>query len=80
MVSMVEAELAIGTDATSGMLTIALARVIATLLGSLITYIMVILRDKRKAGEEFKNVVAIVYQEIKDNMLSLNAGAPRQVS
>ncbi len=71
---MVGAELAIGTDVTSWMLTFALAGVIATLLGSLITYTLVILRDKRRAWAESKNVLAIVYHEINDNMHSLNAG------
>lgn len=74
MISMVGAELAIGTDVTSWMLTFALAGVIATLLGSLITYTLVILRDKRRAWAESKNVLAIVYHEINDNMHSLNAG------
>lgn len=63
-----------GIDMASGMLTFSLAGIVATLMGALITYALVILRDRKRAGEEFKNVVAIVYQEIKDNMLSLNAG------
>jgi hypothetical protein len=53
------------------MLTFALARVIATLLGSINhLYFWYILRDKRRAGAWFKNVVAIVYQELSLIMVS----------
>jgi hypothetical protein len=48
--------------------------IVATMVGVLMTYSLVSIRERRKAGQEFKNCVAIMYQEIKDNMLSLNAG------
>ncbi len=58
--------------ATGSMAT--LIGIMATLAGVLITYMLVSLRENNKAKKEFKNAMAVVYQEIRDNMLSLNAG------
>jgi hypothetical protein len=55
-------------------ITAALIGIMATLAGVLIAYLLVSLRENNRAKREFKNAVAIVYQEIRDNMLSLNAG------
>jgi hypothetical protein len=63
----VEGDLSIG-------ITAALMGFVATLAGVFTTYLLVCLRENNKAKKEFRNAVAIVYQEIRDNMLSLNAG------
>jgi hypothetical protein len=55
-------------------MTAALMGLMATLAGVFTTYLLVCLRENNKAKKEFRNAVAIVYQEIRDNMLSLNAG------
>lgn len=55
-------------------LTFALIGIVATIIGALMTYSLVDIRERRKTRQEFRNCVAIMYQEIKDNMLSLNAG------
>lgn len=55
-------------------MTAALIGLMATLAGVFTTYLLVCLRENNKAKKEFRNAVAIVYQEIRDNMLSLNAG------
>ncbi len=60
-------------DLSLGM-TAALMGLMATLAGVFTTYLLVCLRENNKAKREFRNAVAIVYQEIRDNMLSLNAG------
>ncbi|MDM7911468.1 MAG: hypothetical protein QUS09_00055 [Methanotrichaceae archaeon] len=60
-------------DLSLGM-TAALMGLMATLAGVFITYFLVCIRENNKAKKEFRNAVAIVYQEIRDNMLSLNAG------
>ncbi|HSD57171.1 MAG TPA: hypothetical protein VLB04_03235 [Methanotrichaceae archaeon] len=60
-------------DLSLGM-TAALMGLMATLAGVFTTYLLVCLRENNKAKKEFRNAVAIVYQEIRDNMLSLNAG------
>ncbi len=48
--------------------------IVATLIGAFMTYTLIDARDHRRSRQDFKNVIAVVYQEIKDNMLSLNAG------
>jgi len=48
--------------------------VAATTAGVFITYSLISIRESNKSKKEFKNAIAIVSQEIKDNMLSLNAG------
>jgi hypothetical protein len=63
----VEGDLSLGLSA-------ALIGVMATLAGVLITYLLVSLRENSRAKREFQSAVAIVHQEIRDNMLSLNAG------
>jgi hypothetical protein len=67
------AKVTVEGDLSLGM-TAALMGLMATLAGVFTTYLLVCLRENNKAKKEFRNAVAIVYQEIRDNMLSLNAG------
>lgn len=64
-------DLSLGTETW---ITAVLIGIMATLAGVLIAYLLISLRENNRAKREFKNAVAIVYQEIRDNMLSLNAG------
>lgn len=64
-------DLSLGTETW---ITAALIGIMATLAGVFVAYLLVSLRESKRAKREFKNAVAIVYQEIRDNMLSLNAG------
>ncbi len=55
-------------------ITAALIGMIITLAGVFIAYLLGSLRENSRTKKEFQSAVAIVYQEIRDNMLSLNAG------
>ena len=61
-------------DISFGELAFILIGIASTLMGVFITYTLIDAREHRKSRQDFKNVIAVVYQEIKDNMLSLNAG------
>ncbi|MFB3763934.1 MAG: hypothetical protein ACE14P_01645 [Methanotrichaceae archaeon] len=61
-------------DISFGELTFILIGIAATLLGVFMTHTLIDAREHRKSRQDFKNAIAVVYQEIKDNMLSLNAG------
>ncbi len=61
-------------DISFGELAFILIGVAATLLGVFMTHSLIDAREYRKSRQDFKNAIAVVYQEIKDNMLSLNAG------
>ncbi|HWQ18871.1 MAG TPA: hypothetical protein VN455_03780 [Methanotrichaceae archaeon] len=63
------------SDINSIGLTFTLVGIVATLTGTAVTYFIIKLRENRRAKEDFKNSVAIIYHEIKDNMITLNAGA-----
>lgn len=53
----------------------ALAGIAATLAGIYVTYFFTVKREKERSEKEYRTAIAIVYQEIKDNIYSLNAGA-----
>jgi hypothetical protein len=53
----------------------ALAGIAATALGIFITYFFMVRLEKRRSEREYRAAISIVYQEIKDNIYSLNAGS-----
>jgi len=52
------------------LITVALSGIAATIIGVFGTYSFTIRRDKKRSEQEFRNAIAIVYQEIKDNTYS----------
>jgi hypothetical protein len=74
MIPITGAEVAAGADPSSAMATFTVAAIAATLLGVIITYLLISHRERRKSREDLRSTMAVIYQEIKDNMLSLNAG------
>ncbi len=74
MIPITGAEVTAGGDPSAVMATFTMAAIAATLLGVVLTYLLISHRERRKSKEDLRNTLAVVYQEIKDNMLSLNAG------
>jgi hypothetical protein len=55
-------------------LTFAMIGIVATMLGAIITFVLVRLKESKTSRDNFKNAIAVLYHEIKDNMITLNAG------
>jgi hypothetical protein len=53
----------------------AIAGIAAMIVGISITYFFIVRLEKRRSEKEYKAAISIVYQEIKDNIYSLNAGS-----
>jgi hypothetical protein len=55
-------------------ITFAFMGIMATLLGASMVFLLVKIREREKARDDFKNAVLVLYHEIKDNMITLSAG------
>ncbi len=55
-------------------ITFAFIGIAGTLLGAAAAYLLIKVKEREKARDDFKNVISVIYHEIKDNMITLNAG------
>jgi hypothetical protein len=53
----------------------AVAGIAAIVIGISIAYFFMVILAKKRAEKEYRAAISIVYQEIKDNIYSLNAGS-----
>ena len=73
---MVIAEIdAMGTIELYTIIIGAITGIAATALGVFITYFFMVRLEKKRSEREYRAAISIVYQEIKDNIYSLNAGS-----